>query len=233
MRSHRWQPTRLPCPWDSPGKNTGVGSLGNSGSVALEGRLSSCGTWTKYSVACGIFLDQGLNPCCMHCQGNSWPLYQQESPVSYFRFHICDVIWYSSFWLTSLINSMIICTCIHIAVYGIILFFVIECYSCVCVWVCVYPQLFSQSSVDECLGCFHVLADINIETCVSFWIIVLFWYMPRSGTGESYGHSVKSSLKWRIALKNFFLVLESCVCLYWFGAGFGMGFWITKILNKE
>ena len=22
---HRWQPTRLPCPWDSPGKNTAVG----------------------------------------------------------------------------------------------------------------------------------------------------------------------------------------------------------------
>ena len=22
--SHRWQPTRLPCPWDSPGKSTGV-----------------------------------------------------------------------------------------------------------------------------------------------------------------------------------------------------------------
>ena len=25
MQSHRWQPSRLPCPWDSPGKNTGVG----------------------------------------------------------------------------------------------------------------------------------------------------------------------------------------------------------------
>ena len=25
MRPHRWQPTRLHCPWDSPGKNTGVG----------------------------------------------------------------------------------------------------------------------------------------------------------------------------------------------------------------
>ena len=25
MLPHRWQPTRLPCPWDSPGKNTGVG----------------------------------------------------------------------------------------------------------------------------------------------------------------------------------------------------------------
>ena len=25
MRPHRWQPTRLPRPWDSPGKTTGVG----------------------------------------------------------------------------------------------------------------------------------------------------------------------------------------------------------------
>ena len=25
VRLHRWQPTRLLCPWDSPGKNTGVG----------------------------------------------------------------------------------------------------------------------------------------------------------------------------------------------------------------
>jgi len=25
VRPHRQQPTRLPCPWDSPGKNSGVG----------------------------------------------------------------------------------------------------------------------------------------------------------------------------------------------------------------
>ena len=25
VRPHRWQPTRLRCPWDSPGKSTGVG----------------------------------------------------------------------------------------------------------------------------------------------------------------------------------------------------------------
>ena len=25
VRPHKWQPTRLPCPWDSPGKNTGLG----------------------------------------------------------------------------------------------------------------------------------------------------------------------------------------------------------------
>ena len=27
VRPHRWQPTRLPSPWDSPGKNTGVGMV--------------------------------------------------------------------------------------------------------------------------------------------------------------------------------------------------------------
>ena len=25
VRPHRWQPTRFQCPWDSPGRNTGVG----------------------------------------------------------------------------------------------------------------------------------------------------------------------------------------------------------------
>ena len=25
VRPHRWKPTSLPWPWDSPGKNTGVG----------------------------------------------------------------------------------------------------------------------------------------------------------------------------------------------------------------
>ena len=25
VRPHRWQPTRLPCPWGCPGKNSGVG----------------------------------------------------------------------------------------------------------------------------------------------------------------------------------------------------------------
>ena len=25
VQPHRWQPTRIPHPWDSPGKNTGVG----------------------------------------------------------------------------------------------------------------------------------------------------------------------------------------------------------------
>ena len=36
VRPHRWQPTRLPHPWDSPGENTGVG-------CHRLLRLSACG----------------------------------------------------------------------------------------------------------------------------------------------------------------------------------------------
>ena len=50
------QPTRLLCPWDSPGKNTGVGC---------------------HALLQGIFLTQGSNPCLLsllHCQVGSLPL---------------------------------------------------------------------------------------------------------------------------------------------------------------
>ena len=43
---HGLQPTRLFCPWDSPGKNTGVGI---------------------YSLLWGIFPNQGLNLHLLHC----------------------------------------------------------------------------------------------------------------------------------------------------------------------
>ena len=50
------QPARLLCPWDFPGKNTGVGC---------------------YSLLQGIFLTQGSNPCPLHLllqQADSLPL---------------------------------------------------------------------------------------------------------------------------------------------------------------
>ena len=46
---HRQQPTRLPCPWDSPGKNTGVGChfLLQCVKVKLLSHVRLCGTpWT-------------------------------------------------------------------------------------------------------------------------------------------------------------------------------------------
>ena len=59
---------------------------------------------------------------------------------------------------------------------------------------------FIHSSVDGHLGCFHVLAivnsaAVNIGVHVSFRIIVLSGYMPRSGIAGTYGNSVFSFLR--------------------------------------
>ena len=67
-------------------------------------------------------------------------------------------------------------------------FFTAEYYS-----ICVYV-LYLYSSVDDYLGCFHVLSIVNsaamdIGVDISFWIIVLFGYVPRSGIARSNGNS--------------------------------------------
>ena len=63
--------------------------------VAPHG-LSRCGSWIldtgsvvvarglSCSAACGIFPDQGLNPCLLHWQVDSLPLSPQRSPESAF-----------------------------------------------------------------------------------------------------------------------------------------------------
>ena len=50
LQPHGLQPARLLCPWNSPGKNTGVGCQ---------------------SLLQGIFLTQGLNPGLLHCRQTS------------------------------------------------------------------------------------------------------------------------------------------------------------------
>ena len=52
-------PARLLCPWNSPGKNHGVGS---------------------HSLLQGIFLTQGSNPRLLHCRQILYPLSHQGSP---------------------------------------------------------------------------------------------------------------------------------------------------------
>ena len=56
---HGLKPTRLLCPWDFPGKNTGA----------------SC-----YFLLQGIFLTQGSNSYLLHWQADSSPLSHQGSP---------------------------------------------------------------------------------------------------------------------------------------------------------
>ena len=62
LRPHGLQPIRLICPWDSPGKNFGVGC---------------------HFLLQGIFLTQGSNPhhlCLLHWQAGSLLLVSPEKP---------------------------------------------------------------------------------------------------------------------------------------------------------
>ena len=47
-------------------------------------RLSNCGSRPRCSAACGIFPDQGSNPCPLHWQAGSQPLRHQGSPSPLF-----------------------------------------------------------------------------------------------------------------------------------------------------
>ena len=88
LQPHGLKPTRLLCPWNSPGKNTGVGS---------------------HFLLQGIFPTQGLKPhlfCLLHCRQILDRLSHQESPWAIptlpgLRFFIC-----SSTYLVCLIGLM-------------------------------------------------------------------------------------------------------------------------------
>ena len=63
LRSHKLQPTRLLCPQDSPGKNTGVGC---------------------HFLLQGFFPTQGANPCLLsllHWQADSLPMNHLEDLI--------------------------------------------------------------------------------------------------------------------------------------------------------
>ena len=66
LRPHRLQPARLLCPWDSPGKDTGVGC---------------------HALLQGTFPTQRSNPHLLHWQMDSLPLSHWEIPD--FTMHVC------------------------------------------------------------------------------------------------------------------------------------------------
>ena len=61
LQLHRLQPDSLLCPWNSPGKNTGMG---------------------YHSLLQGIFPAQGSHPCLLYWQADSLPLSHQEVQLS-------------------------------------------------------------------------------------------------------------------------------------------------------
>ena len=109
VQPHRWQPTRLLCPWDSPSKNTGVSChfLLQCMKVKSQSEVSqSCPTLSNpmdcslpgssvhgifqarileyyYFLLQGIFLTQRLNPCLLHWQVDSSPMSHLGSPILY------------------------------------------------------------------------------------------------------------------------------------------------------
>ena len=62
VMSDSWQPYGLYNPWNSPGQNTGMGSL---------------------SCLQGIFPTLGLNPGLLHCRRILYQLSNQGSPVDW------------------------------------------------------------------------------------------------------------------------------------------------------
>ena len=63
-----------------------------SGSWALGHRLNSYGAQASCSEACGIFLDQGRNPCLLHWQVDSSPLsYHRRPSMILLNCHILEV----------------------------------------------------------------------------------------------------------------------------------------------
>ena len=70
LRPHRLQPARLLCPWDFPGKNTGVGC---------------------HFLLQGIFPTQGSNPGLLDWQAYSFPLYHLGSLLEIYIYYLKDL----------------------------------------------------------------------------------------------------------------------------------------------
>ena len=103
VRPHRWQPTRLPCPWDSPGKNTEVGchfllqcmKVKSESEVAQSCRLLAI-PWTAAYQA---------PPSMGFSKQESWSGVPLSSPLRALKLLNRSIMWHNS---TSILNSQLL-----------------------------------------------------------------------------------------------------------------------------
>ena len=102
VRPHRWQPTRIPRPWDSPGKNTGVGYhfLLQCMKVKSESEVAqSCPTLSDP-------MDCSLPGSSVHgiCTNNFWlnhkSLKQNKNKCNFWNIHWLKKSTYFDFFLS-------------------------------------------------------------------------------------------------------------------------------------
>ena len=121
VRPHRRQPIRLPCPWDSPGKNTGVGChfLLQCMKVKSESEVTQSSLtlpdpmdWSlPGSSVLGIFQERVLE----------WGAIA-FSYIFSIENHIKLIVQYfkintkSNFWLIECVNSLLQCVCVCVCV---------------------------------------------------------------------------------------------------------------------
>ena len=101
LQPHGLQHARLFCPWDYPGKNTGVGCH-----CFLHGILT--------------FPTQGLNPCLLHCRQILHPLSQLESP---YKSYILYIYINRMFFIVSSMKKYSISMCIICVFFFICVYF--------------------------------------------------------------------------------------------------------------
>ena len=87
------------------------------------------------STTCGIFPDQGSNPCPLHWQADSYPLYSQGSPPY---------------------SIVYICICVYIFIHKHRVCMYMYTY---------YPPYFLYLFICwQCLDCFHIMATPHLIT---------------------------------------------------------------------
>ena len=164
---HRRQTTRLPHPWDSPGKNTGVGChfLLQCMKVKSQSEVAQSCLTLSYPMDCSL---PGFS---VHEIFQARVL--EWGAIAFSKCHILDSMykWYHMIFvflfLTSL--SVTISNSILVAAHGIISFFLwlsnISLY--------VLYHIFTHSSVDGHLGYFPVLGIVN-SAAMRIWVHVSF-----------------------------------------------------------